>query len=158
MALPIFDEALAEAWIACIERGGSIRSASQVCGIHHATVLDHIRNGEADIAAGIDSWNARLSNRYARARGQRQDRWLRIIDSAASEAENEANRISSAKWLLEHCEPNEFGAKAQVELTGRDGGAIQVQEVGPDLSKLTDDELAQYIALREKASGAGSKP
>ena len=38
-----------------------------------------------------------------------------------------------------------------VELTGKDGGPVQVSK-GPDLSKLTDAELAQMEALLAKSS------
>lgn len=46
-----------------------------------------------------------------------------------------------------------IGAKApdRVELTGRDGGPVEVDRV--DLSRLSDDEIKMLLALRRKAEG-----
>lgn len=60
---------------------------------------------------------------------------------------------TAAAWMLERRFPKQFGRldRSQVELTGKDGGPVQVSK-GPDLSKLTDAELAQMEALLAKSS------
>ena len=44
--------------------------------------------------------------------------------------------------------------KRQLELTGKGGGPVQVEELGPDLSKLTREERAQYSDLVRKLIGS----
>ena len=152
MAPPrIIDDALADAWVECIEDGGTIRSASEFCGVSHSSVLEIIRKGQHDAEAGVESFAASLADRYAHARGLRKQRWLKSLANAAVSAEKTSDQLSAAKWLLEHCEPDEFGDKSKIELTGKDGGPVQVSK-GPDLSKLTDAELAQMEALLAKSA------
>ncbi len=43
---------------------------------------------------------------------------------------------------------------SKVELTGRDGGPVQHQALPPDLTKLSDDELAQFEAIAAKLGRA----
>jgi hypothetical protein len=51
-------------------------------------------------------------------------------------------------------ECGQFKPKHQVELSGRDGGPIRVQ----NLSALSDDELAAFIAIARKLESAGVAP
>lgn len=44
--------------------------------------------------------------------------------------------------------------KRQLELTGKGGGPVQVEELGPDLSKLSREERAQYAELVRKLIGS----
>lgn len=116
--------------------------------------MDYVAEGEADIAAGRTSEAASVAERYARARATRRDGWLGVVHGVAHAGEKDSDRRGAATWLLEHCEPEEFGAKAQIELTGKDGGPVQV--AAADYSKLTDDELQTALALARKASGGDS--
>jgi len=52
-------------------------------------------------------------------------------------------------FWLKNRKPNEWRDKQQTELTGKDGGAIEIQG-GPDLSNLSDEELMNLEKLLEK--------
>ena len=49
--------------------------------------------------------------------------------------------IDSRKWRLARMRPKVYGDKIDVELSGKDGGAIQVM----DLTAMTDEELQAII-------------
>lgn len=50
-------------------------------------------------------------------------------------------RIDARKWLLSKLAPKVYGDKVQTELTGKDGGPVQI-------SNLTDEQLAAIAAGR----------
>lgn len=53
-------------------------------------------------------------------------------------------RISTRQWIAERLLPKKYGAKVQNEHTGKDGGAIQTEEVsGYDLARRIAFALAQ---------------
>ena len=58
--------------------------------------------------------------------------------------------ISGRQWLAERRDHRRYGAKQTQELTGKDGGPIQI--AATDMRKLTDAELKQMEALASKAS------
>jgi hypothetical protein len=45
------------------------------------------------------------------------------------------------------------GFTERTELTGKDGGPVSVKHERPDLSKLTDEELAELDRLAQRAAG-----
>ncbi|MFK3738962.1 terminase small subunit protein [Massilia sp. TN1-12] len=51
-------------------------------------------------------------------------------------------RVDTRKWMLARMQPKKYGDKITQELTGADGGAIQVQSA----AALTDDQLAAIAA------------
>lgn len=153
----ILNDAIIEAYGNALDVGHTVRSACAFCGLDMHSVQDWRQKGDADLEAGnSETLHARFATRYAHARGVRMNRWLGIIDGIATGAEKDSDRRGSAQWLLEHCEPEEFGAKAKVELTGKDGGPVQTQNfVAVVPPRLTAAEFAaQYAA---KAADAESK-
>ena len=58
----------------------------------------------------------------------------------------------AAAWKLERRDPQGYGRMERVELTGKDGGAVQVDHKR-DLSKLSDTDLDLLTALLAKADG-----
>lgn len=60
-----------------------------------------------------------------------------------------ADKLSALQAAMRH-----LGMfKDKVELTGKDGGPVQHQNVPPDLSNLSDDELANLEAIAAKLGG-----
>ena len=53
------------------------------------------------------------------------------------------------RWRAKAVAPRDYGDKVTQEITGKDGGAVQVAAV--DLRGLSDDELAQMQLLMSKA-------
>lgn len=62
-------------------------------------------------------------------------------------------RVDTRKWMLSKMLPKTFGDKTTTELTGANGGAIQVAAV--PLSGLSDGELEQMRLLMSKAVEGG---
>lgn len=58
-------------------------------------------------------------------------------------------QVDTLKWKLSKMLPKVYGDKVTQEITGKDGGAVQVAAV--DLRGLSDDELAQMQLLMSKA-------
>lgn len=141
-ASPDIVDAFAEA----IEHGHTLRSACGFIGVSLRAINQHLADGKVDIEEGRKTADAAFAHRYARARAARVNKWLGIVGQVAEGAEKDSDRRGSAQWLLEHCEPEEFGAKSKMEVTGKDGGAVQVQ-AGVVLLPATlspDEWLAQF--------------
>ena len=49
-----------------------------------------------------------------------------------------------------------FTEKHKHEVTGRDGGPVQTESAGPDLKKMSRDELRTYLAALRAAASGGS--
>jgi hypothetical protein len=60
-------------------------------------------------------------------------------------------RVDTRKWMLAKMLPKVYGEKITQEVTGKDGGAIQVAAV--NLKGLSDAELEQMKLLMAKAAG-----
>jgi transposase len=118
---------------------------------------------EAAAHAGV---SVRTFQRW-RARGEQADaeERYRTFAERAAKAEAEAKVFAigivrtamsqdwrAAAWLLEHRWPQEWGRR-NVEVTGPEGGPVEVQEAGRwDLGALSDEELELLETLRKKAS------
>lgn len=88
--------------------------------------------------------NKKLEERYARACEERKN-WLaesiyddieeskqKIIDPATARVS-----IDAKKWLLSKLEPKKYGDRASVELTGSEGGAIELSHT-VDIGKIKE--------------------
>jgi hypothetical protein len=81
------------------------------------------------------------------------DRPSGCLDNGATDAGDVAHRrlqIDTRKWYLSKLAPKRYGEKAALELTGADGGAIQVD----DSSAAT--KLAKILAAAQARKGATS--
>jgi hypothetical protein len=62
-------------------------------------------------------------------------------------------RIDARKWYASKLAPKKYGDKLQTEITGTDGGPVQMQEV----REMSDAEIAARLAeIQEKKAGYGS--
>lgn len=62
-----------------------------------------------------------FANAVAEAEGARAVRWLTVIDSAA-----QAGDAKAAEWMLERVHPQEFGRRTAIEMSGANGGPIEI--------------------------------
>ena len=60
-------------------------------------------------------------------------------------------QVDTLKWELAKIAPKIYGDRSQVELTGADGGAVQVQQVTIDASSLSTDALEQILQAQRAA-------
>jgi hypothetical protein len=74
---------------------------------------------------------------------------VRLALDATAVARNRL-RVDTRKWMLSKMLPKVYGDKVTQELTGADGGAIQMSAV--DLRGLSDAELLQMQTLLGKAT------
>lgn len=123
----LLDEDLIDSWCEAISTGLTPRLTCYRLGIAYSAAMNWLAKGERDTEAGEDTIEARFVDRHAHARTLRAGKWLEVIQEIAQNGEKDSDRRGSAQWLLERCEPEEFGGKSKVELTGADGGAVQVQ-------------------------------
>ena len=139
------------AFVAAIEAGHSDTSAAGGCGISVRAIQEWKAQGRADIDAGNDTDLARFVQDCARANHARIDLQLAIVKNSATTGD-----AQSARWLLAAWDREHFGTASKVELTGKDGGAVQVQSfvavVPPRLS------FAEWTAQNSQAKHDGDDP
>lgn len=109
--------------------GVAVTTCAEGHGISYQTYLNWKSRGE-DLAReredGIDCGSDDLLfleffDEVKKADLEAQRRWLGQIDQAAANGE-----WTAAAWRLERRFPNEFGKAARVEITGAEGGPIQI--------------------------------
>lgn len=75
-------------------------------------------------------------------------------DSCTKKIQVADKQWQASAWLLERSFPLEYGKKSAVELTGKEGNALQVeQKCSLDFSDLTMEELEILEGLTEKVRG-----
>jgi hypothetical protein len=142
----LLDDDLIESWCEAIATGLTPRLTCYRIGIDYSTAKKWLSKGDADHEACEDTIEARFFARHTRARADRSGRWLEALTAGSTQ---------DLRWLLEHCEPEEFGAKSRVELTGKDDGPIQTATHIVILpAKMTVDEW-QAAALTAVKNGDG---
>ena len=121
-----------KAYIRAISLGMTRTIAAKAAGVHRGTPYDWIEK-DPEFEAEVE-----------RARGQFLERHFGVVTKAAADGEWRAS-----VWLLSISEP-ECG-KQRVELTGKDGGPVQV---------VTVDDLAgaDEATLRAIAAAANREP
>lgn len=120
------DRAKVEAVMAKMEEGESLRAA---CRLHNVPPTNFLRAVDKDTT---------LQEQYARARA-------RLLDVQAEELEDIGERAANAetavevaglkllsdnrKWLLSKLAPRKYGDKVQQEVSGPNGGPVQVTQI-----------------------------
>lgn len=131
-----YDQAKADRICEALSQGKSLRKAAEAEDMSHATVLLWVKENQA------------FSDQYARAReiGYQllADELVEIADDGSNDsyvdddgkvrtdAEVVARsrlRLDTRKWLLSKMLPKIYGDKVQTELTGANGGPVQITEV-----------------------------
>ena len=120
--------------VQAIELGATYELAAKYAGIAESTfyvwMKDHPEFSEA-VHAG---------------EGKAAIVWLAKIEQAGKDD------WRALAWKAERRFPKSYGKSDRVELTGKDGGAVQVDHKR-DLSKLSDTDLDLLTALLAKADG-----
>lgn len=142
-----------------VATGGHLAGFCRERGLLYTSVSDWIYN------------NPDRSVMYARAREERAEVLADEIVSISDETDVEARyqgedvklvldatavarnrlRVDARKWAASKLKPRIYGDKVTTELTGANGGPVQVAAL--DLKGLTDAELAQMQALLSRAGG-----
>jgi hypothetical protein len=85
-----------------------------------------------------------IHQRYMRARNAQMDVWAERLVEMASDATPEDQavvrlRIETHKWLMSKLANNRYGDKTTTELTGANGGPIQIAQQVLDVTSLSED-------------------
>jgi hypothetical protein len=134
--------------ISAVRAGSYLDDAAAYAGISRHTIHSWIRDGRAaedrhelgEDLTDRDHLLIQFLNAIEKARADASIRNVGIIQQAAQDGQWQA-----AAWYLERTNPRKWGRHETVELTGSDGGAIQVQHS-------VKDTLAEKFAAAEKAA------
>jgi len=128
------DDEMIEKLCQHIRAGNSYEGSAKACGIQKSTFFRWRRNGLDDIAAGnTDTLPARLYTATDIATGEWEASQIAVITRAGQGMRDkngewiERPQWQASAWQLERRRPETYG-RQRVEITGRDGGAI---EIGP---------------------------
>ena len=135
--------------INAIKAGSYLDDAANYAGITYRTVANWMQkgreaqqrldNGDTDLTPNEHLY-VHFFHAVENARAQAVVRNVDIIQSAAQNGQWQA-----AAWYLERTNPRKWGRHETVEITGADGGAIQVEHS-------VKDTLAAKFAAAEKAA------
>lgn len=103
--------------------GESLASIARTKGMPaRTTILNWVSND-------VDGF----ADKYARARDAGldvvADDVLRIADDVSGDSQRDRLRVDARKWYLSKIAPKRYGDKVTTELTGPNGGAVQVERV-----------------------------
>ena len=145
----VLTDEVQERIITAIKAGSYLDDAAAYAGISYRVVFDwlakgndaqqRIQAGDTDLADN-DHKYLQFMQAVENARAQAVVRNVGIIQSAAQNGQWQA-----AAWYLERTNPRKWGRHETVEITGADGGAIQVEHS-------VKDTLAAKFAAAEKAA------
>lgn len=76
----------------------------------------------------------------------------RVSELSESGGKEDATRLNATKWLLEKLYREDFDPPKQVELSGRDGGAIEHRVTADELCAALD-AIAGVVAARDDSGG-----
>ena len=140
-----FEQAIADAICQRMALGESLRS---IC-------RDEEMPAESTVRLWAVSDRAGFYAQYARARASQMEAMAEDIIDIADDKEEDPQRarlrVDTRKWLMSKIAPKVYGDRTRHELTGRDGGPIQTF----DLSRLTDEQLAQLNGIHESLAPLG---
>jgi hypothetical protein len=61
-------------------------------------------------------------------------------------------RVDTRKWVASKLKPKKYGDRQTFEHTGKDGGAIQTENITVDLSKLSDATMRELLSAADNES------
>jgi hypothetical protein len=135
---------LQKRFVTLLRRGNYLTHACDILGIQQVTTWYWMHRGQEEIRQGLmNEPHARFFIAVKTAQGE-------LIDECIQKIREGTDRWQSLAWLLERKLPNYFGQRQRMELTGADGGPLEVN-YKPDLSKLSSDELRQLQTILSKS-------
>ena len=143
-----YSEEVSETICSALAAGATKRAAAIAAGTSYPSMREWERASEAG-----DKNFSGFSEAIARALETYKKRLLDRLEVASDKGDAQTTR-----WLLERRFRDEFGAGQKVELSGPEGGPIIHREQGPDLSRLSLDDLRQMQGLLTKAADAPADP
>ena len=139
------------AWLEAFERDLMVSAACKAAKVGRSTVYDARQTDPAFAQAWDD-----LENQTTDA--MEREGYRRGVEGVERDVYHQGEVVGKERqfsdtlliFMLKARKPDVYRDNARIEHTGAQGGPIQVE--GVDLTKLSDDELLTYRALRAKAS------
>lgn len=147
--------------IKMLSAGNYLETAAAYCGISTDTVRGWVKRGEQEaqrLKADSTAWPIKsetefmelaIAIRQAQATSEIRD--VMLIGNAARD------QWQAAAWRLERRYPDKWGKKERHELTGADGGPVQIEEVRAKLlqkfNELGIEEPEEIEKLQEGSDG-----
>lgn len=127
--------------VALVDQGNYLETAAAAVGINKTTIHDWMRRGARESKGQFREFSHLVETALARA----EVADLKRIGAASRD------QWQAAAWRLERKFPHRWGRREHHEHTGKDRGPIEVA-TRPDLSRLSDDELAEFKRLLFRAA------
>lgn len=111
--------------IEALAAGNYLETAAQYAGIHPATLFRWLDRGRAANESEDDDHPDKIYGEFCEAvektRAQAEVRAVALIRKAAMDGTWQA-----AAWFLERSHPTKWGRQGRLEVTGKNGGAVEV--------------------------------
>lgn len=150
---PKLDEVMVKLLCDTKSSGVSNRSVCAFAEISEPTFYAWLSKGEKAVSEGKQTIYTDFFKQYKKAETTHKVSLLNQIRESAKKGNWQA-----AAWELERCYPEEYGRRT-IEVTGAEGGAIQMQatsKISVDLKGLTVEELEKLDELTSKVHTAPS--
>lgn len=132
-----------------------------------AEICEHISEGnslrsycekdDTPSKASVFKWlieNKEFSDQYARARSEQADvhadEIIDIADETHLDPQDRRVKIDARKWVASKLKPKKYSERVQTELTGKDGGAIKVEDAFAGLTQEQKVRKMEFILRREQ--------
>jgi hypothetical protein len=116
---------------------GFVTKASQLCGVSRTTFYTYLKRYTTVQEALEDQREARTD----------------FVENKLMSAIDEGNVTAIIFYLKTQAKGRGYVEKQQREISGPDGGPVEVKGPKVDLSELTDDELDTLAAIQERLGG-----
>lgn len=123
-----YSPALAEEILDHIIDGKTLREIEKIAGMPSKTTILRWRWKQPEFAALYDQ----VLDIRADDDADRVDELARRVADGVLDPNAARVAIDALKWSSAHRAPRRYGAKVSAELSGRDGGPIEVRDVSPD--------------------------
>jgi hypothetical protein len=160
------DAAVTEKIVRLVQGGNYVETAAAAAGVSVSTVRAWLKKaGELERALRDDPTMTLTSDEellvdfsaaVEKAQGEAEARDVLTIGRAAEGTKEKPGDWRASAWRLQHRSPERWGRNL-VELSGRDGGPVQHENVGNPL-ELVAAKLDALAAARAKQAGIDREP
>lgn len=133
------DPQVIEAITKALKAGCTKKDACSLASISEQTFYRWLREGEKDSEGG-EAWQFCESIKKAIAEARARN--VTIIQKHA------VNNWTAAAWWLERSDPESWGKRDKVEMTGADGGAMEMKVISEN--EINDEEIADIMTKLSK--------
>lgn len=128
------DPTVVEAITKALKAGCTKKDACSLANISEQTFYRWIREGEKDSEGGVAY---QFCESIKKAIAEARARNVTIIQKHA------VNNWTAAAWWLERSDPESWGKRDKVEMTGADGGAMEMKVISE--KEITDEEITDIF-------------